>query len=170
MSRKKPPLSEDDLSAWAQASAGVKPFANRKAKVTPAPKRVVAVHTKIAEPVRGTVTLPRLEVNSSPAVDASTHKKFVTGRMEIGGRLDLHGMTQDEAMAALTRFIVFSANEGRRCVLIITGKSGVLRHELPRWLNEDKMRPHILALCEALPKDGGTGAFYALIKRKRALS
>jgi len=92
--------------------------------------------------------------------------------MPIEARLDLHGMTQDEAHRALDRFIPAMREDGRRAVLIITGKGtreggGVLRQAVPRWLDEARLRPHVLAIEEARPQHGGAGALYVLLRRKR---
>ena len=65
-----------------------------------------------------------------------------------------------------------AANDGLRTVLLITGKGrgdgGVLRRELPRWLNQPRNRERIVAVTPARPKDGGEGAFYLRLKRVRA--
>lgn len=92
--------------------------------------------------------------------------------MAIEGSLDLHGLTQDAAHTALWRFITGSAEQGRRCVLVITGKGnrdgiGVLRLQVPRWLNESTLRPLVLAFVGARPQHGGDGALYVLLKRRR---
>ena len=91
------------------------------------------------------------------------------GRPEA--RLDLHGMTQDEAHRAVAGFIATSRSDGRRCILIITGRGrgkfggGVLREQTPRWLNLQPTRESILGFAEAQPKDGGAGALYVLLKK-----
>ncbi len=117
-------------------------------------------------------------------MDRSTADKLRRGRLEIDGRLDLHGMTALQAQAAVGRFISASHHLGRRCVLIITGKGmrsraaapwlradegedGVLRTGLPRWLNEPALRPLVLAVTPAQPQHGGQGAVYVLLKRQR---
>ncbi len=95
-------------------------------------------------------------------------------------RIDLHGMTQDDAHGTLRDFITASARAGRRCVLVITGKGlrrlgddssadagiGVLRNAVPRWLNEAPNRARILAFAAAQPCDGGGGALYVLLRRQ----
>ena len=54
------------------------------------------------------------------------------------------------------------------CVLVITGKGrGVLREEVPRWLNEPGLRDAVLSFAYARPADGGEGALYVLLKRRR---
>ena len=60
-----------------------------------------------------------------------------------------------------------------RCVLVITGRGrvsedgGVLRTEVPRWLNQPPNRARVLAITEAQPKHGGHGALYVLLKKGR---
>ncbi|MCG5241901.1 Smr/MutS family protein, partial [Azospirillum doebereinerae] len=85
----------------------------------------------------------------------------------------LHGMTQAQAHSAPAGFVHHAWNQGRRCVLVITGKgsftggAGVLRQAAPRWLGDPALRPMVLAIQPARPKDGGDGALYVLIKRRR---
>lgn len=94
--------------------------------------------------------------------------------MQIDGRLDLHGLTQSEAHDALVATVRSGVAQGRRCILVITGRGdwggterGVLRRMVPRWLNEPTVRPHVLAFTEAQPRDGGGGALYLLLRRRR---
>jgi len=96
------------------------------------------------------------------------------GKMDIGGRIDLHGHSQEQAHRALNAFIAGSFTAGRRCVLVITGKgarsdagSGVLRRAVPHWLNASPNREKVLAFSYAAPRDGGEGALYVLMKRQR---
>ncbi len=108
----------------------------------------------------------------APGIDKRTHERFTKGEMAIDARLDLHGMTQDAAHAALLRFVERSAAAGLRCLLIVTGKgtrdgTGVLKAQVPRWLNEAGTRPYLLAIHRARPQHGGDGALYVLLKRKR---
>ncbi len=93
------------------------------------------------------------------------------GRMRAEARLDLHGMTRDEAHQALGEFLADARAAGRRCVIVVTGRGsvsaggGVLRNETPRWLNTPALRPLVLGFAEAQPKDGGSGALYVLLRR-----
>lgn len=115
-----------------------------------------------------------LEAGAAVDVDARSVERLKRGRMAIDGRLDLHGLTQAEAHESLHRFIVSGVNQGRRCMLVITGRGdwgraerGVLRRMVPRWLNDPAVRPHVLAYTEAQPRDGGSGALYLLLRRRR---
>lgn len=115
-------------------------------------------------------------------VDRRTAQRLARGQMPIEGRIDLHGMTQAKARRALERFLADAEGAGRRCVLVITGKgaerdsgesampdrdTGVLRRSLPRWLALPGLRERVVAYCPAIPRHGGAGAFYILLRRRR---
>lgn len=103
------------------------------------------------------------------------------GSLPIEDRIDLHGMTQAAAQSELTEFIQDSAARGLRCVLVITGKgapkkdadenlfmprrAGVLRDATPGWLSGPDLARHVIGYQPALPRDGGTGALYVLLRR-----
>lgn len=116
---------------------------------------------------------PELEPGSAVGVDARAVARLRRGQMRPEARLDLHGHTLDQANRALAGFIDRAAHDGRRCVLVITGKGdigrtgGTIRSEFPRWLNQPSLRPRILAFAEAQPRDGGGGAFYVLLRKRR---
>jgi DNA-nicking Smr family endonuclease len=106
-------------------------------------------------------------------MDRRQAERFKRGKMSIEGRLDLHGMTRAAAHGALRRFLLGAAAADKRCVLVITGKGraspqgGVLREEVPRWLNEPGLRDKVLSFDYSQQSDGGTGALYVLLKRRR---
>jgi len=113
-----------------------------------------------------------LSAGDYTGMDRRTADRFRKGKMEIEGRLDLHGMYQDAAHISLNDFIVASAAMGRRKVLVITGRgsrvgSGVLRERLPQWLNQPPCRDHVVSFTTARPQHGRDGAFYVLLRRKR---
>jgi len=95
---------------------------------------------------------------------------LASGRDVVDGRLDLHGLTQDQAKAALAAFVLRGHAEGRRAILVITGKGlqgeGVLRRRVPQWLAEAPLRPLVAGLSEAHRRHGGAGALYVALKRK----
>jgi len=102
-------------------------------------------------------------------LDRASAERLKRGRYPIEARLDLHGMTQDEAHRALSGFVTRSRAVGRRVVLVITGhgriSGGVLKAAVPRWLNEPGLRRHLLATTRAQPRDGGAGALYLLLRK-----
>jgi len=116
---------------------------------------------------------PELAPGRIAGVDKRLAVRLKRGQLAIEGMLDLHGLTQEEAHRQLDGFLALSANGGRRCVLVITGKgvwrseSGILREMVPRWLNEAPNRARVLAIATAQPRHGGSGALYVLLKRRR---
>ena len=113
------------------------------------------------------------------AVDPAIRKKLGRGRIDIDGRIDLHGMTQIEARAALHRFIHARFSRGDRTVLVITGKGaktdsdyisamterGILRTMLPIWLSEPSLGPMVSGWSVAARGHGGEGAWYVRLRR-----
>jgi len=156
----------DDTELWRRAMRDVAPMPGRQPP-SPVPRPDPPVAPPIVSPPRRRIALPPLA--HSAGVDRSTAERLKRGRMGIEARLDLHGMTQAEAHRALAAFVSGARADGRRCVLVITGRGlaggGVLRSAVPRWLDEPELRRHILALSSAQPRDGGSGALYVLIRR-----
>ncbi len=114
-----------------------------------------------------------LVAGKSGDIDHKTMSKLKRGQISPDTRLDLHGMTLKQAHSAVFSFILGAAEKRVRCLLIITGKGriseggGVLRNQFPQWLNHPNIRLHVIGFCEAQPRDGGGGAFYVLLRRKR---
>ena len=104
-------------------------------------------------------------------IDNASARRLTKGSFEIDERLDLHGKTEVMAHKALLQFVQRASRSGARTLLIITGKGaggqGVLRRKVPEWLKEYPLKPHILAISQASPKDGGGGALYVRLRRSR---
>jgi len=180
---RKPP--EDDAALWYAVTRSVTPLPGRsltapRPSLPPAanpapPSKPFDLRRKTMRAPLSVTTppLPPLQAGVTPGVDRRTSERLRRGRMDIEGRIDLHGMTQAAAHTALNGFIVQSHRFGRRVVLVITGKGrigqggGVLRAEVPNWLNQVPLREKVLAFFPAQPKDGGGGALYVLLKRQR---
>ena len=102
-------------------------------------------------------------------IDGRTQRRLFRGDVPVDRRLDLHGLTAARAESRLAQFIETAACDGCRCVLVITGKgAGILRGHVPDWLKRQPLSPYILALAEARPHDGGSGALYVLLRRQRS--
>jgi DNA-nicking Smr family endonuclease len=103
-------------------------------------------------------------------LERKREKSIRQGDIEIDAKLDLHGMTQAEAFAALGAFMHKAVKAGKRHLLIITGKgrggTGVLRNNLNHWLDRIEQANAILALRPASLKHGGDGAFYVIMRKK----
>ncbi len=120
-------------------------------------------------PSPGPASEPALTHGRAPGLDRRTPTNLRRGKVGIEARVDLHGMTQEQAHRALGDFLADSQAAGRRSVLVITGKgaggTGILRDAVPKWLNEGANRNMIRAFSHAQPQDGGEGALYVLLKR-----
>ena len=178
-------LVADDLRLWRHVTRDVTPLrpVPPRADTEPVPPPPPAApahapHAPAPRPAPRAKPPPELQPGTIADLDRATAERLRRGVLAIDARLDLHGLTQAEAHAALERFLAGSAALGRRCVLVITGKGladgaardgrrGVLRQAVPRWLNQAPNRARILAVMPAQPKHGGTGALYVLLKRKR---
>jgi DNA-nicking Smr family endonuclease len=133
----------------------------------PASKKSTAVPA-----VKSPATTARIKKTAVPAAPleplARRDSKRVFTRA-IEATLDLHGMTQDEAHAALNRFIARAHKNGKRHLAIITGKGsrgeGVLRRNVPRWLDLPELRSQISAISHAAPEKGGEGVLHVLLKK-----
>jgi len=118
--------------------------------------------------------------------DRNAGRRLRSGRIEIEARLDLHGMTQDEAHRALRSFLNGCQARGLRWVLVITGKGrsgpddvdasgmfatqrgrGVLKRNVPRWLAEPDIRSLVVSYASAALHHGGEGALYIQLRMRR---
>jgi DNA-nicking Smr family endonuclease len=187
-------LDVEDLRLWAVVSSTVRPLkpiqAAPKLSLPDVGRDSDAQHRRVGE--SGTAkktkhatghphptslrsaTLPtRGREGPAPpaAVEPNLHHRLARGRDSLVARIDLHGMTQDAARAALVGFIRRSVDDGWRAALVITGKGvsgdGVLRRRVPDWLAEAPIREHVAGVSEAHRRHGGEGALYVALKRKR---
>ena len=105
-----------------------------------------------------------------PGLDRGTWTRFHTGKLPTARTLDLHGKTAQAAFHALEHFLISAHAEQIRCVEIITGRGsgetgGVIRRELPLWLNLPRLRP--LVLAAAHPHARNAGSTRVLLRRLR---
>ncbi len=119
-------------------------------------------------------------MNSHVQMDRKTHGKMKRGKMGPEGKIDLHGMTLARAHPALTGFIQSAYGQGKRLVLVVTGKGkpgtgtgpiperrGVLRHQVPHWLLAPPLGAIVMQVTPAHLKHGGDGAYYVYLRRSR---
>jgi DNA-nicking Smr family endonuclease len=158
--------SREERALWRAAMSGVAPLVEPAATVPSARPAAERTPSRAKTPARP-VALGKLTTEAAPGLDRRSAERLRRGARRIEARLDLHGMTQTEAHRALDEFLARAAAAELRCVLVITGKGGVLRAGVPRWINEQPNRSRVLALAPAQPKDGGGGALYLLLRRRR---
>lgn len=187
MTRRRRIVTPEERALWAVVVRDAVPMPGRSLADTLPPSPPESPAVPAAEPPVPSVPAPALRSKRSyvhvaqpalvpghhPNVDGRTADRLRRGKLEIDGRIDLHGMSQAQAHTALASYVHRAWHEGRRCILVITGKGtfsaegGVLRRAVPRWLADAPLRPMVLAVQHAQPRDGGEGALYVLIKRRR---
>ena len=129
-----------------------------------------------ALPVTKTMPIPQPRAANpkslSPLKPLATREasKFFKPYGAVEAVLDLHGLTKLEAYERVQEFIRHVSRAGKRHVTIITGKGrsgevGVLRSNLPHWLNEPVIRPLISGFATAHEEKGGHGVVHVLVKR-----
>jgi len=200
----KPParLTPEERELWEHTAQSISPIKGKKQRVHPALEEELPASRPLhPEPIRARAAPARQAAPSSPATKSSAPplptpgpapislerrkaRKLSSGRIEIEGRIDLHGMRQSEAHTALLRFLTRAYAQGKRWVLVITGKGapirsayderleregeerGVLRRNVPRWLAEPDIAPIIIGFTTASIRHGGEGALYIHLRRR----
>ena len=184
--RQKPPANidlDEDQILWQRVTQRVTPLPGRQQRLSPPP--MVKKLAKAVEPAAKTPqnmptpaqpsssaaktqSLVDLREGDRAGLDRRTQRRLFRGDVPIDRRLDLHGYTAARAEVKLQTFIEDAAYGGCRCVLVITGKgAGVLKSHVPGWLKRAPLSGLVLALAQARPADGGSGAFYVLLRRRR---
>jgi DNA-nicking Smr family endonuclease len=191
-------LTPEEREIWARVAHTAQPMHPKvKASHPPEPRPAPAV-PKPKPPMRdlmrdfqigdssrplpqGHDVLPPLEERLAQQplrMDRKTHQQMVRGKTAPEGRIDLHGMTLSEAHPELIHFILRSHENGKRLVLVITGKGklrddwgpiptrlGILRHQVPVWLTQPPLGSVVMQIAPAHLKHGGTGAYYVYLRR-----
>ena len=170
--KNKPPLTKKDAALWKAMTGDVRRLPGREYQDGEEAESAPPEGGRIRERAGIKIRQPAPPPVQGREVDGRTAQRLARGKLPVEGTLDLHGMTQQEARAALTRFIKSSHSRGRRCVLVITGKGaqgkpGVLRTRVPEWLEEEPLGSLVLRTAQAKQQDGGLGAFYVLLRRRR---
>ena len=97
-----------------------------------------------------------------------TLRKLRRGSWPVQDSLDLHGNNSDAARKLLQDFLHEAMQRELRCVLVIHGKgiNSQGGEAVLRRLTRHRLRQHrnVLAYCNALPKDGGSGAALVLLR------
>ena len=181
--RQSGPLRPEDRALWAHVTHNVTPLTGKQAAPSDLTDRrenedqsqcIKPRTQRLAEPPKTTTPHLSYAHGQAPSLEKRTKMRLRRGQVTIEARLDLHGMTQSEAHDRVYRFLEAARNNSLRTVLVITGKGlrrdgqiGVLRGAVPRWLNEPPLRDWIKAFDHAAPRDGGEGALYILLRRRK---
>ena len=197
-------LDDDEAADWDHTAKSIKPLTRAKPRVHKAleaepdetmarprvkPGTATGTSNDKAGAVKTSPPTPTKPAKATPPIadfDRKKAKKIRSGQIEIEGRIDLHGMRQDEAHAALHGFLIRAQGRGQRWVLVITGKGkagaerdddapfdmtlnrdrGVLKRNVPRWLEEPDLRPLVVSYTSAAISHGGEGALYVHLRKK----
>lgn len=182
-SRRKGALSEEERALWESVAKEVKPL-----RKTPRPTKAQLVEHSSDKAAAQRTSTPHLpsppaQRQSKPAnpplvpLGRRERSRLSRGRSEIDARLDLHGMTLARAHRALFGFLTRAHHDRLTFVLVITGKGraggrdterGVLRRQVPEWLNQPDFRALVVGFEQAHIGHGGEGALYVRIRRARA--
>jgi DNA-nicking Smr family endonuclease len=157
----------EELHLWGRIAATVHPLQGRAE-----PRKARARTLDAAARVEPKDLKPATDVRRGALEDIEPNRRhrIAREREEIGGRIDLHGLTQDRARVALEGFLARAWDDGWRAVLVITGKGvqgdGVLKRRVPDWLGAAELSHIVAGISEAARHHGGAGALYVALKRK----
>ncbi len=194
-------LSEDDVTLWRQVAQtaerlhpkaklpmALKPTLKPTLKPVLKPKNVpyappdfvVGAKAQTRLPTHNLMPSISERVTRQPVqMDKKAFGKLKRGKLVPEGKIDLHGMTTDQAHGALVGFILREHGAGKRLVLVITGKGkskddygpiptrrGVLKHQVPQWLMLAPLKSCVMQVAEAHLRHGGGGAYYVYLRRR----
>jgi DNA-nicking Smr family endonuclease len=108
----------------------------------------------------------------------SKSKKYLRTRT-----IDLHGHTIDQAHKTIENFITKSFEEKINKLIVVTGKGlhsqneknpyvsknlSILKYSVPEFIEKNtELMKKIIEIKDAEIRDGGAGAFYIYLKRKK---
>lgn len=187
-------LNPEEVELWrkvTETAQRMHPERPRHEAPMPKPKPVKPVKRRMTQsfevgskaPIKTTghdllPALPERMAKQPVHMDKKAFGRLKRGKMVPEAKIDLHGMTQERAHPALIGFILRAHSDGKRLVLVVTGKGkskpddgpipvrrGVLKHNVPQWLAMAPLRPLVLQVAEAHISHGGSGAYYVYLRR-----
>jgi DNA-nicking Smr family endonuclease len=141
--------------------------------VTQSPQETAATELFLQEigrlklEVKFTETLP--DEDELKALSGNRLKQLKRGIIRVDYQLDLHGLTREEALAELPRFLRNARMKGQTAVLVITGKGNkstgepVLQQAVAAWLR-DAGRELVIEFVPAPREMGGSGAYVIFLR------
>lgn len=187
MTRKGRRLKPEEEQLWKRITDSTTPLASGKETrkvnlVEPfketKPSKTSPPAFRIGQATTRPSTETRISAPDHPLrMDRKTFARMKKGKSSPEARIDLHGMTVDTAHSALNAFLLRSHAQGKRLVLVITGKGratdegplgpsrGILKRQVPHWLEQPPLRQIVLQIAPAHQKHGGSGALYVYLRR-----
>ena len=99
--------------------------------------------------------------------------------------IDLHGYTLEQANNAIEQFIFKAFEEEVSKLIVVTGKGihsnvekdpyvskdlSILKYSVPEFINNNRNLMRVINdIQDATIEDGGSGAFYVFLKKKRSI-
>ena len=99
--------------------------------------------------------------------------------------IDLHGYTLEQANNAIEKFILKAFEEEVSKLIVVTGKGihsdvekdpyvskdlSILKYSVPEFINNNQNLIKVINdIQDATIEDGGSGAFYVILKKKRSI-
>ncbi|MBA4275119.1 MAG: hypothetical protein C0436_05645 [Alphaproteobacteria bacterium] len=172
-------LSPEERALWKQVTQHDTKFHDDSDDAEPAavepclepPAAMPPLHPQPTPRVAPRSPSKQLVLGDLHTLDGLTARRFKRGELPIDRVLDLHGYGRVDAYDVMARTVRAMDAHGERVLAIITGKGrggeGVLKRELPLWLNDGALRPYIIAATHAPYRMGGEGAVLVMLKRKR---
>jgi DNA-nicking Smr family endonuclease len=174
--RKEHDLETEDRVLWEKVARTVTPLGPSRAMMSEL--EVVDFEKLLETPKAASPASPEAiaapkskPVKSPEAIDEPIQRRIAKGKVAIEARIDLHGMTQDEAHGLLMSFIHRAAQRHLRTVLVITGKGrspkseGALKRAVPLWLSQPAFAAHVSGYADAAQSHGGEGALYVRLRK-----
>jgi DNA-nicking Smr family endonuclease len=170
-------LSDEERAVWKGFARGVEPLQKHGSR----DDRQNGPHRSAAATLaRPAVAQGRAKAKEPPPLaqlDRRLRQRVARGHTAIDARLDLHGMRQTQAHAALLRFLHDAQAKDFKLALVVTGKGlgrtaagaierGVLRRQVPLWLSLPEFRRFIVGFEAAHASHGGEGALYLHLRRR----
>ena len=183
---------EEEERLFRDAMEGVEPLVSAPNQFTPSPRLDARpAHPAPDDELEAMTHLSEL-VSGSAELDITFSDEYIEGCVQgfsprlmqrlkrgqfpIQSYIDLHGLTKQEAQLKVGDFVLKSYYSGLRCILVVHGRGlnsenhiPVLKERLPLWLTRGPAKKIVLAFSTARSYDGGTGALYVLLKKKRGV-
>lgn len=172
-------MKDDDKALFRDAMKGVKPLSRTgkvhfeskpvKHRIRQPLDRELDALEPISDPTEHHTHAEQILKYGCDQLQARQYKLFKTGKIPIEAMIDLHGKTVDEARHALQELLHMARHHHCRCIRVVHGKGsghegGKLKNHVYHWLKQSR---HVLAFHSCMPKDGGAGAVYVLLKSNK---
>jgi len=177
-------LSQDERVLWSTVTRSIAPLRDgarepdieTEPALAEKPRPAARKSRPSAAPAKPAASPPPQLAPQLAPIGRRMRQRVARGKEAIDARLDLHGLTQAQAHAALLRFLRQASARGARLVLVITGKGmrgegagerGVLKRQVPQWLALPEFRSLVIGFEDAGVRHGGEGALYVRLRRMR---